>query len=190
MKSSSGLSSSDTTYLSVISGVKNNNLLGNNLQLLSGSGLTFVMIEETLGDGEKVLDLQDVSENHPHIKSRSSSYSNIHNDFIRHDKEAKNISRKNSLANIMDFEGKKKEPEEDIEEEVEVPIIGNYEALAALEKIIMYVEQKAEKIQFQKDQIQAIKKLRKAIEREEFYSKQQVTLDSFVGMDLTGEKNE
>ncbi|CAG8485198.1 13692_t:CDS:1, partial [Funneliformis caledonium] len=82
------------------------------------------------------------------------------------------------------------EPEEDIEEEVEVPIIGNYEALAALEKIIMYVEQKAEKIQFQKDQIRAIKKLRKAIEREEFCSKQQVTLDSFVGMDLTGEKNE
>ncbi|CAG8716945.1 6165_t:CDS:1, partial [Funneliformis caledonium] len=56
------------------------------------------------------------------------------------------------------------EPEEDIEEEVEVLIIGNYEALAALEKIIMYVEQKAEKIQFLKGQIQAIKKLQKAIE--------------------------
>ncbi|CAG8709413.1 7318_t:CDS:1, partial [Funneliformis mosseae] len=40
------------------------------------------------------------------------------------------------------------EPEKDIEEEVEVSIIGNYKALAALEKIIMYVEQKAEKIQF------------------------------------------
>ncbi|CAI2176635.1 15390_t:CDS:2 [Funneliformis geosporum] len=111
MKSTSGISNSNTTYLSVISGLNNNNLLGNNLQQLSGSGLTFVMIEETLGDGEKVLDLQDVSENHPHmIKSRSSSYSNLHNDFIRHDKEAKNknISRKNSLANIMEFEGKGK----------------------------------------------------------------------------------
>jgi len=55
-----------------------------------------------------------------------------------------------------------RELEEDIEEEVEILIISNYEALAALEKVIMYTEQKTEKIQFQKDQIHAIKKIAKS----------------------------
>ncbi|CAG8679267.1 11307_t:CDS:1, partial [Funneliformis mosseae] len=89
-------------------------------------------------------------------------------EYLQYKKE-ENIHQMITDEEILKF---LKEPEEDIEEEVEVPIIGNYETLAALEKIIMYVKQKAEKIQFQKDQIRAIKKLRKAIEREEFCSKQ------------------
>ena len=39
-----------------------------------------------------------------------------------------------------------REQEEDIKKEVEIPIISNYEALAALEKVIIYTEQKTEKI--------------------------------------------
>jgi len=74
-----------------------------------------------------------------------------------------------------------KEPEEEPNnEESEIPIISNYEALVALNQIIIYAEQKSNKINFPKDQIQAIKKLRKAVEREEFQSKQQVTLDSYL----------
>ena len=72
-----------------------------------------------------------------------------------------------------------KEPEEEPNnEESEIPIISNYEALVALNQIIIYAKQKSDKIDFLKDQIQVIKKLRKAVEREEFQSKQQVTLDS------------
>lgn len=72
-----------------------------------------------------------------------------------------------------------KEPEEEPNiREPEIPIITNHEALAALNQIIMYTEQKSDKVEFPKDQIRAIKKLRKIVEREEFHSKQQVTLDS------------
>ena len=71
-----------------------------------------------------------------------------------------------------------KEPEEPNIEESEIPIISNYEALAALNQIITYTEQKSDKINFSKDQIRTIRKLRKVVEREEFHSKQQVTLDS------------
>ena len=75
-----------------------------------------------------------------------------------------------------------KEPEEEPNnEESEISIISNYEALVALNQIIIYAEQKSDKIDFPKDQIRAIKKLRKAVEREEFQSKQQVTLDSCLG---------
>ena len=62
--------------------------------------------------------------------------------------------------------------------EPEIPIISNHEALTALNQIIMYTEQKSDKVEFPKDQIRAVKKLRKIVEREEFHSKQQVTLDS------------
>ncbi|CAG8639832.1 14379_t:CDS:1, partial [Funneliformis caledonium] len=66
-------------------------------------------------------------------------------------------------------------------EELEIPIISNYEALVAFNQIIIYAEQKSDKIDFPKDQIRVIKKLRKAVKREEFHSKQQVTLDSCLG---------
>jgi len=71
-----------------------------------------------------------------------------------------------------------KEPEEPNIEESDIPIISNYEVLVALNQIIIYTDQKSDKIDFSKDQIRAIKKLRKVVEREEFNSKQQVTLDS------------
>ena len=72
-----------------------------------------------------------------------------------------------------------KEPEEEPNiREPEIPIITNHEALAALNQIIMYTEQKSDKVEFPKDQIRTIKKMRKIVEREEFHSKQQVTLDS------------
>jgi hypothetical protein len=74
-----------------------------------------------------------------------------------------------------------KEPEEPDIEESDIPVISNYEVLAALNQIIIYTEQKSDKIDFSKDQIRAIKKLRKTVEREEFNSKQQVTLDSCFG---------
>ncbi|CAG8748980.1 11210_t:CDS:1, partial [Funneliformis mosseae] len=70
-----------------------------------------------------------------------------------------------------------KEPEEPNIEESDIPIISNYEVLVALNQIIIYTDQKSDKIDFSKDQIRAIKKLRKVVEREEFNSKQQVTLD-------------
>ncbi|CAB5394301.1 unnamed protein product [Rhizophagus irregularis] len=70
------------------------------------------------------------------------------------------------------------EPEEPNVEGPEIPIISNYEALAALNQIITYMEQKSDKMEFSNDHIRTIKKLRKVIEREEFHSKQQVTLDS------------
>ncbi|CAG8694909.1 11698_t:CDS:2 [Funneliformis caledonium] len=48
-----------------------------------------------------------------------------------------------------------KEPEvEPNNEEPEIPIISNYEALVALNQIIIYAEQKSYKIDFPKDQIQ------------------------------------
>ncbi|CAG8712755.1 5131_t:CDS:2, partial [Funneliformis mosseae] len=72
--------------------------------------------------------------------------------YLQYEKE-ENIHQMTTDEEILKF---LREPKEDIEEEVEIPIIGNYEALAALEKIIIYVEQKAEKIQFQKDQIQEL----------------------------------
>ncbi|CAG8730588.1 16495_t:CDS:1, partial [Funneliformis caledonium] len=75
-----------------------------------------------------------------------------------------------------------KEPEvEPNNEELEIPIISNYETLVALNQIIIYTKQKSDKIDFLKEQIQVIKKLRKAVEREEFYFKQQVTLNSYLG---------
>lgn len=74
-----------------------------------------------------------------------------------------------------------KEPEEPNIEESEITVISNYEALAALNQIITYTEQKSDKIDFSKDQIRSIRKLRKVVEREEFHSKQQVTLDSCFG---------
>jgi hypothetical protein len=64
-----------------------------------------------------------------------------------------------------------KEPEEPNIEESDIPVVSNYEALAALNQIITYTEQKSDKIDFSKDQIRAIKKLRKAVEREVFNSK-------------------
>ncbi|CAB4493929.1 unnamed protein product [Rhizophagus irregularis] len=70
------------------------------------------------------------------------------------------------------------EPEEPNVEGPEIPIISNYEALAALNQIITYMEQKSDKMEFSNDHIRTIKKLRKVIEWEEFHSKQQVTLDS------------
>jgi len=71
-----------------------------------------------------------------------------------------------------------KEPEEELNtDEPEITIISNYEALAAFNQIITYIEQRSDKIDFSKDQIRAVKKLRKLVEREEFNSKQQVTLD-------------
>ncbi|CAB4485308.1 unnamed protein product [Rhizophagus irregularis] len=70
------------------------------------------------------------------------------------------------------------EPEEPNVEGPEIPIISNYEALAALNQIITYMEQKSDKMEFSNDHIRTIKKLHKVIEREEFHSKQQVTLDS------------
>ena len=82
------------------------------------------------------------------------------------------------------------EPEEDIEEEIEISTISNYEALAALEKVTIYIEQKSEKILFQKDQIRAIKKLRKVVEQEEFHSKRQVTLDSIITNSMLNKNNE
>ena len=69
--------------------------------------------------------------------------------YLQYEKEEK-IHQMITDEEILKF---LREPEEDIEEEVDTPIVSNYEALAALEKIIMYVEQKAEKIQFQKDKI-------------------------------------
>jgi len=58
-----------------------------------------------------------------------------------------------------------KEPEEESNnKESEIPIISNYEALVALNQIIIYAEQKSDKIDFPKDQICAIKKLQKAVE--------------------------
>ncbi|CAG8763819.1 781_t:CDS:1, partial [Funneliformis caledonium] len=59
-----------------------------------------------------------------------------------------------------------KEPEEPDIEESDIPVISNYEVLAALNQIIIYTEQKSDKIDFSKDQIRAIKKLRKMVERE------------------------
>ncbi|CAG8620706.1 5146_t:CDS:2 [Funneliformis caledonium] len=47
--------------------------------------------------------------------------------------------------------------EEPNNEEPEISIISNYEALAALNQIIIYAEQKSDKIDFSKDQIQAVK---------------------------------
>lgn len=71
------------------------------------------------------------------------------------------------------------EPEEPNDVEgPEIPIISNYKALAALNQIITYMEQKSDKMEFSNDHIRTIKKLHKVIEREEFHSKQQVTLDS------------
>ncbi|GBC35167.1 tigger transposable element-derived protein 6-like [Rhizophagus irregularis DAOM 181602=DAOM 197198] len=70
------------------------------------------------------------------------------------------------------------EPEEPNVEGPEIPIISNYEALAALNQIITYMEQKSDKMEFSNDHIRTIKKLRKVIKWEEFHSKQQVTLDS------------
>ncbi|GES90430.1 hypothetical protein GLOIN_2v1605194 [Rhizophagus clarus] len=88
------------TYLSV----------GNSSQQLPTSGLTFVMVEETLGDGELVLDLQDVSEDHPHVIRSKSSRNNIHNDLIRNDKEEKNMNKKNiTILEEMNSEGNEKE---------------------------------------------------------------------------------
>ena len=71
-----------------------------------------------------------------------------------------------------------KEPEEELTiKESEITLISNYEALAALNQIITYTEQRSDIINFPKDQIRAVKKLRKLIEREEFNSKRQITLD-------------
>lgn len=76
-------------------------------QQLSASGLTFVMVEETLGDGELVLDLQDVSEDHPHVIRSKSSHNNILSELIRNDKEEKNTNKKN--IPILEGEGNEKE---------------------------------------------------------------------------------
>ncbi|CAB4387679.1 unnamed protein product [Rhizophagus irregularis] len=89
VKNASNLSNSDTS------------------QQLFASGLTFVMVEETLGDGELVLDLQDVSEDHPHIIRSKSSQNNIRNELIRNDKEEKNTNKKN--IPILEQEGNEKE---------------------------------------------------------------------------------
>ncbi|CAG8496836.1 2294_t:CDS:2 [Acaulospora colombiana] len=56
-KTEGSVSSSDTTFFS-ISDVSND--VGDDVTQLPASGLTFVMVEETLGDGELVLDLQYV----------------------------------------------------------------------------------------------------------------------------------
>ncbi|GBB86480.1 hypothetical protein RclHR1_12900007 [Rhizophagus clarus] len=77
-----------------------------------------------------------------------------------------------------------KELEEPNVEGPEIPIISNYEALAALNQIITYIEQKSDKMEFSNDHIRTIKKLRKVIEREEFHSKQQVTLDSYFSINI------
>ncbi|GBC37707.2 tigger transposable element-derived protein 6-like [Rhizophagus irregularis DAOM 181602=DAOM 197198] len=53
------------------------------------------------------------------------------------------------------------EPEEPNVEGPEIPIISNYEALAALNQIITYMEQKFDKMEFSNDHIRTIKKLRK-----------------------------
>ena len=51
-----------------------------------------------------------------------------------------------------------KEPEEETNnEEPEIPYLSNYEVLVALNKIIIYVKQKSDKIDFPKNQIRAIK---------------------------------
>ncbi|RHZ80274.1 hypothetical protein Glove_137g132 [Diversispora epigaea] len=55
-KTEGSVSSSDTTFFSI----KSNNSNEDETPQLSASGLTFVMVEETLGDGELVLDLQYV----------------------------------------------------------------------------------------------------------------------------------
>ena len=71
-----------------------------------------------------------------------------------------------------------KEPEESNIEEPEIPIISNYEALTAFNQVIAYMKQKSDKMDFSKDQIRVLKKTRKVVEREEFHSKQQITLES------------
>ena len=97
-------------------------------------------------------------------------------DYLQYEKEEA-IHQMMTDKEILEF---LEEPEEDIEEEIEISTVSNYEALAALEKVTTYIVQKSEKIQFQKDQIRAIKKLRKVVEQEEFHSKRQVTLDSII----------
>jgi hypothetical protein len=72
-----------------------------------------------------------------------------------------------------------KELEEELTiKESELTLISNYEALAALNQIITYTEQRSDIINFPKDQIRAVKKLRKLVEWEEFNSKWQITLDN------------
>ncbi|RIA88875.1 hypothetical protein C1645_825648 [Glomus cerebriforme] len=108
-KSTNSLSSSDTTYFPAISEAGNNNYSSANQH--PTSGLTFVMVEETLGDGELVLDLQDVSEDHPHVIRSKSSRSNIHHDLIRNEVE-KVINRKNSFNTTISEDLKNSEEKE------------------------------------------------------------------------------
>ena len=57
-----------------------------------------------------------------------------------------------------------KEPEESNIEELEIPIISNYEVLIALNQVITYMKQKSDKMDFSKDQIRVLKKTRKVVE--------------------------
>ncbi|CAG8761279.1 8088_t:CDS:1, partial [Funneliformis caledonium] len=57
-----------------------------------------------------------------------------------------------------------KEPEESNIKEPEIPIISNYKVLIALNQVIAYMKQKSDKMDFSKDQIRVLKKMRKVVE--------------------------
>ena len=95
-------------------------------------------------------------------------------EFIHYEKEETNhqMITDEEIIELM------KEPEEELNiKESEITLISNYEAIVALNQIIMYTEQRSDIIDFSKDQIRAVKKLRKLVEREEFNSRRQITLD-------------
>ncbi|CAG8442866.1 16367_t:CDS:2 [Acaulospora morrowiae] len=81
-KTEGSISSSDTTFFSI------SDISHDEVPQLSASGLTFVMIEETLGDGELVLDLQ-------YVKNDKDGNRFINSNF----EDSENINSSESMTN-------------------------------------------------------------------------------------------
>ncbi|CAG8451782.1 11795_t:CDS:2 [Diversispora eburnea] len=83
-KTEGSVSSSDTTFFSITSDISND--LEDEIPQLSASGLTFVMVEETLGDGELILDIQCVKNTKEKMndneKKSISTESKVNGDYI------------------------------------------------------------------------------------------------------------
>ncbi|GBB89517.1 hypothetical protein RclHR1_16200003 [Rhizophagus clarus] len=137
---------------------------------------TDILSPDTDDDESIVLDLTEYDEVNKIQDLIDQLTPNVYKDpisakeYIHYDKDETNhqMITDKEIIELM------KEPEEELTiKESEITLISNYEALAALNQIITYTEQRSDIINFPNDQIQTVKKLRKLVERKEFNSKQQ-----------------